>query len=192
MANDLITLSEYKNYANISSTNQDASIKNLIPQVSNLVKLICRRTFNDFVDDYKVQIFKGGVNNRILLEETPVRQVASVEFSNDFGKTYSTLVEFDDYVVDVEASALELLSYPYAEYFKTNAFRVSYTAGYEELPVDLKLAVADLISYYVRNDSSIHSHKAIGSNTVQIEYITNTSLPAHIRRVLDLHTAYYG
>lgn len=192
MANDLITLSEYKNYANISSTNQDASIKNLIPQVSNLVKLICRRTFNDFVDDYKVQIFKGGVNNRILLEETPVMQVASVEFSDNFGKTYSPLVEFDDYVVDVEASAIELLSYPYAEYFKTNAFRVSYTAGYEEIPVDLKLAVADLISYYIRNDSSIHSHKAIGSNTVQIEYITNTSLPAHIRRVLDLHTAYYG
>ena len=52
--------------------------------------------------------------------------------------------------------------------------------------------MADLINYYVRNDSAIHSQKAVGANAVQIEYITSTSLPAHIKRVLDQYTAYYG
>lgn len=192
MANDLITLAEYKTYANISSTNQDASVKALIPQISGLVKQICRRTFLDFVDESKVEISKGGVNNRILLHETPILQVGSVEFSEDFGKTYTTLTEFDHYVVDQEADTVELIASPFVGYFKTNAFRITYNAGYEAVPQDLKLAIADLISYYIRNDSAIHSHKAIGSNTVQIEYITNTSLPAHIRRVLDLYTAFYG
>lgn len=192
MANDLITLAEYKAYAGITSTNSDTAVKILIPQVSALVKQLCRRTFLDYVDEYKVEVVKGGVNNRILLHETPILQVASVEFSEDFGKTYTTLTEFVDYAVDQEADAIELIASQYMSYWKLNAFKVSYTAGYEAIPSDLKLAIADLITYYVRNEPSIHSSKNVGSNTVQIEYVTNTSLPAHIRRVLDQHTAFYG
>ena len=190
MANDLITLAEYKTYAGISSTNQDTAIKNLIPQVSKLAKELCRRTFLDYVDDYKTEVVKGGVNNRILLHETPILQVASVEFSEDYGKTYTTLTEFEDYVVDQDADTVELIASQYANYWKVNAFKVTYNAGYEELPSDLKLALADLITYYLRNEPAIHSGKAVGANTVQIEYVTNTGLPAHIRRVLDQHTAF--
>lgn len=192
MANDLITLAEYKTYAGINSTNQDTAIKNLIPQVSKLAKELCGRTFLDYVDEYKTQVFKGSVNNRILLNETPLLQVASVEFSEDYGKTYKTLTEFTEYVVDKENDAVELIAYPYVNYWKVNSFRVTYNAGYEEVPADLKLALADLVTYYLRNDSAIHSNKGIGANSVQIEYVTNTGLPAHIRRVLDQHTAFYG
>lgn len=192
MAIDLITLAEYKTYAGISSTNQDIAIRNLIPQVSNLAKQLCRRTFVDYVDDYKTEVFKGGVDSRILLQETPLLQIASVEFSDDFGKTYRTLAEFTDYAVDQEADAVQLIAHPYIGYTKLNAFRVTYNAGYEQIPADLKLAIADLITYYLRNESAIHSNKGVGSNSVQIEYVTNTGLPAHIRRVLDQHTAFYG
>lgn len=192
MANNLITLAEYKAYIGISSTNQDSIITTLIPQVSALVKNICRRTFLDYVDEYKVEVSKGSATNRIVLHETPVMQVSSVEFSQDYGKTYDTLVEFTDYVVDQDSDVIEVIATPYINYIKTNAFRISYTAGYEEVPSDLKLAIADLINYYIRNDSAVHSQKAIGANSVQIEYITNTNLPAHVKRVLDQHTAFYG
>ena len=192
MAINLITLAEYKAYIGITSTNSDTVINTLIPQVSALVKNICRRTFLDYVDEYKVEVTKGSATNRISLHETPILQVASVEFSQDYGKTYDTLVEFTDYVVDQDADAIEIIATPYVDYVKTNAFRISYNAGYDAVPPDLKLAIADLVNYYVRNDGAVHSAKAIGANTVQIEYITNTSLPAHIRRVLDQHTAFYG
>lgn len=192
MANDLITLAEYKAYAGISSTNQDNAIKTLIPQISNLAKQLCRRTFLDYVDDYKVETFRSSVNSRILLHETPILQVASVEFSEDYGKTYSTLTEFTDYVVDQDADSIELIASQYSVINKVNAFKVTYNAGYEEIPSDLKLALSDLITYYLRNEPAIHSNKAVGANTVQVEYVTNTGLPAHIRRVLDQHTAFYG
>lgn len=191
MANNLITLAEYKAYMGINSTNQDAAVTAIIPQVSQLVKNICRRTFLDYVDDYKVDLFRTSVNNRLMLKETPVLTAASVEFSDDYGSTYTTLTEFTDYVLDVDGDAIELISSPYVTYSKINAFKVTYSAGYEELPVDLKLAVADLVLYYNRNDAAIHTQKPVGSNSVVIEYITKTTLPAHIRRVLDLHTAYY-
>jgi uncharacterized phiE125 gp8 family phage protein len=192
MANNLITLAEYKAYIGISSTNQDTVINTLIPQVSALVKNICSRTFLDYVDEFKVEISKGSPTNRIILQETPILQVSSVEFSEDYGKTYNTLTEYTDYVVDQDADVVEIIATPYFDYIKTNAYRISYTAGYETLPSDLKLAVADLVNYYVRNDSAIHSQKAVGANTVQIEYITTTNLPAHIKRVLDQYTAFYG
>lgn len=192
MANNLITLAEYKAYIGITSTNQDSVINTLIPQVSSLVKNICRRTFLDFVDEYKVEVSKGSPSNRIMLHETPIMQVSSVEFSDDYGKTYTVLTEFTDFVVDQDSDIVEIIATPYVDYIKTNAFRISYTAGYEEVPSDLKLAIADLINYYIRNDSAVHSQKAIGANSVQIEYITNTNLPAHVKRVLDQHTAFYG
>lgn len=192
MANNLITLAEYKAYIGITSTNQDSVINTLIPQVSALVKNICRRTFLDYVDETKVEVSKGSPTNRIILQETPVLQVSSVEFSIDYGLTYLTLVEYVDYVIDQDADAVEIIATPYFGYIKTNAFKVTYTAGYETIPSDLKLAIADLIQYYVRNDSAIHSQKAVSANTVQIEYITTTNLPAHIKRVLDQYTAFYG
>lgn len=192
MALDLVKLAEYKAYSGISSTNQDTQISILIEKVSHLVKNVCRRTFVEFIDDAKVDIFRTSTNNRIILTETPILAVSSVEYSADFGQTYTALTEYTDYVVDTEKDAIEFIATWYGTINKVNAFRVTYNAGYEVIPEDLKLAVFDLIAYYARNDAAIHSHKAIGSNTVQIEYITNTSLPAHIRRVLDLHTAYYG
>ncbi len=189
---DLVTVSEYKAYSGISSTNQDSSIAILVGKVSHLVKNICRRTFLDYVDDFKVDTYRSTVNGRLLLQETPILQVVSVQFSDDYGKSYTDLVEFEDYVVDIERDSVEFIAAQYNNINKVNAFRITYNSGYETIPEDLKLAVFDLVGYYISNDSAIHSHKAIGSNTVQIEYITNTSLPAHIRRVLDLHTAYYS
>lgn len=188
MAIDLVTRAEYKAYANINSTNQDAQIDAIIPKVSQLVKTICRRTFVDYVSDAKTEVFKGG--DFLSLSEYPVLSIQSVELSTDKGATYSDLVEFTDYVYDTEEDVIVPM---YTDTFKplVNGYRVSYTAGYEELPKDLKLAVLDLVTYYLKNDMSIHSPKAPGTNSVQIEYITSTSLPAHIKRVLDLYTANY-
>lgn len=191
MTTALITVAEYKAYAGISSTNQDTELATTVQKVSHLVKNICRRTFVDYVDEYKVDTFSGGAP-RLLLPETPVLAVSSVQFSNDYGKTYTKLAEYEDYVVDRDRDAIELIASALMEYKRVNAFKVTYTAGYENIPEDLKLAIFDLVTYYMRNESAIKSSKAVGANTVQIEYITNTNLPSHIRRVLDLHTAYYG
>ena len=206
MGIDLVTLAQYKAYAGITSTTQDNTIASLIPRISTLVKSICRRTFVDYVDDAKVEIFKGG--DQLVLAENPVIAVQSVEYSLDYGLTYTAMTEYTDYALDLETDSivpLQIAGYT-SDYWdgiikrtaaptfpkRVNGYRVTYTAGYETLPEDLKLAVLDLINYYVRNDSAIHSHKGIGANTVKIEYITNTSLPAHIRRVLDLYSANYN
>lgn len=186
---DLVTLQEYKTYAGITSSNHDAEIQLLIPSVSKLVKTYCRRTFRDYFDETKVEVHEGGFQS-ILLQETPVVQVLSVQLSEDYGQTYTKLTKFVDWVLAGD----EIRSLHPSGIFeaKVNGYKVSYFGGYETTPEDLKLAVLDLITYYRKNDAAIHSTKAPGTNAVQIEYISTTSLPANIRRVLDLYVLDYA
>ncbi len=183
----LVTKAEYKAYAGITSTTQDAVIDSIIPKVSELTKAICGRTFVDYVNDAKVEYFEGGLPEYIP-KEYPVLSVSSLEYSADFGNTYSALTEFTDFVLRKSTDTIFSLNtngFPEG----VNAYKLTYTAGYETLPLDLKLAVLDLVTYYIKNDAAIHSNKAPGTNTVQIEYVTSNSLPAHIKRVFDLYTA---
>lgn len=183
---DLVTKAEYKAYAGITSTTQDTIINALIPRVSALVKSYCRRTFVDYVDDNAVEKTNGGYGPLLYLPEYPVLGIISVEYSSDYGQNYTELVEYTDYVFDTSSQSISTVDgsdWPSA----LNGYVITYNAGYEELPEELKLAVFDLITYYMKNDASVHSPKAPGTNSVQIEYITSTSLPAHIKRVLDLY-----
>jgi hypothetical protein len=188
MAINLITKAEYKAYAGIKSTNYDVEIDGLIPKVSALVKNYCRKTFIDYYDEALTETLDGGTSV-LLLKETPVVQVLSVAYSKDFGNTSTELVAGTDYVQrNDQIISTSAQGFPYA----LNGYAVTYLAGYEQLPQDLKLAVLDLVTYYMRNDSSVHNNRTPGGNgSVQLEYVTNAAFPAHIRRVLDLHVSDY-
>lgn len=186
MGLDLVTKAEYKAYAGIESTNFDTVIDAIIPKVSEFVKTYCRRTFVDYVNDIKVETTSGGYGSKIFLKEFPILTLSGVDHSTDYGQTYTSLVEFTDFVLDVEEGTVDCL-WEQGWTKAINGYQVSYTAGYEVLPSDLKLAILDLVSYYMKNDAAIHSPKAPGTNSVQVEYITSSALPAHIRRILDLY-----
>jgi hypothetical protein len=188
MAIDLITLEEVKNYADIKSTNQDAQINLIIPSVSQFIKTYCGRTFVDYVNEEKIEVKHGGTDS-LFLDEPPVITVTSVEYSSDYGKTYAALTEFTDYVIDPEANAILSTSETFPRLL--NGYRITYTGGFETLPDDIKIAALDLSVYYLRNDMAIKSQGGLGRNTVAIEYVTSVNLPAHIRRVLDLHRVSY-
>ncbi len=188
MALNLITRQEYKTYAGIKSSNYDGEIDALIPRVSQLVKSYCRRTFVDYLDENKIEVFDGAVD-RFILQETPVVQILSVEQSTDYGQNYTVLLEFTDWILKGDSVFCVNSQRLWPELFA--GYRVTYTAGYETKPQDLQLAVMDLVTYYRQNDAAVHSTKAPGTNSVQIEYISTTSLPAHIKRVLDFYVADY-
>lgn len=188
MAANLITRAEYKAYANISSTNQDTEIDAIIPKVSQLVKSYCRRSFIDYYDEAVIEVFNGGFKS-IILKESPVTQVISVQQSTDYGQTYSKLTKFVDWVQSGD-QVLSTAPDGFKEYL--NGYKVTYFSGYETVPEDLKLAVMDLVTYYRKNDASVHNNRTPGGGgSVQLEYIMNNNFPSHIKRVLDLYVADY-
>ncbi len=187
MATDLITRSEYKNYLGITSTNKDSEIDLLIPKVSSLVKTYCRRTFIDYYDESKIETFDGGYSE-LVLKESPVVNVQQVALSTNYGQTYTALVKFTDWVQD--GDVVRSIATPvFKPYIK--GYRVNYTAGYEAVPDDLKLAVLDLVEYYSKNNSAVHVNRDVTPNVTQIQYIATTNFPAHIKRVLDQYVADY-
>lgn len=187
MAANLVTRAEYKAYTGIKSENQDSEIDSLIPKVSQLVKTYCRRTFNDFVDDPKTEVFSGG-SEIYSPKEYPVISVLSFETSEDFGASYTTLTEFTDYALDLESdNIVSTSSSGFAK--KVNGYRITYFGGYEVLPQDLKLVIFDLISYYMKNDAVSHMQKTTASGSLQLEYMTSAQFPSHIARVLNMYKA---
>lgn len=186
---DLVTLAEYKIYTGINSTNQDVQLGNIIPKVSQLVKTYCNRTFIDFYSSPNVLVDNGG-SSYILLPDGPIKEIVSVEESQDFGQTYTVVPEYIYYVVNKKDDRLET-TLPSGEFTPgVNRWRITYKGGFAECPEDLKLAVLDLITYYIKNETSVKSTRTPGSNSASVEYITTSSLPSHIRRVLDLYREY--
>lgn len=190
MAANLITIQEYKSYAGINSNGQDSEINSIIPKASALVKSFCRRTFVDWVDEVKVEYYSGGTV--LLPQETPVIQIVDLESSEDFGNTWTSLTEYTDWVLDVEGQQIVPVG-PNGEFKRrVNGYKLSYTAGYEEIPQDLKLAVLDLVTYYLKHEASVQSQITVTSTNPQIQYMSGTNLPGHIKRVLDLYVANYN
>lgn len=183
MSKLLVTLDEYKLFASIASEEFDDKLSAIIKRVSELVKTYCDRNFIDNYDKvsstYTSIIEYTNQNGYYFTQEFPVRSVQSVELSTDYGTTYSTYTEF---VLDKASDSILL----YGDVVnQANAFKITYTAGYDKTPEDLKLACIDLIEYYYRGESI--PRRAAGSTT--LEYVMTENLPSHIKRVLDLYRA---
>jgi hypothetical protein len=185
----MITLAEYKTYAGLNTPNQDAQISALIPSAVQYCETYCGRKFTQYIDEAYTEVFSG-VTYPLVLKHWPVVQVLSVEESLDYGKTYSPLEEYVSWVFDSEVGGI---AHPTNSAFISgiNRYRVSYYYGYTVVPSDLKQAIMDLVKYYMRNDMAVHSNKAPGTNTVQLEWQTGVALPSHIRRVLDYYRVDY-
>ncbi len=174
----LVTLDEYKTYATIKSVEFDARIEQIITSVSYLVENYCSRTL--LLGDPLVDYDNGG-STIIYTEQFPIVAITSVELTEDYGQTYTPLSEYSGYIIDKKRDAIISLIEDGVEH--PNKYKVTYTAGYEVLPEDLKLAIFDLIDYYYKNESVPKRM----SNFVTIEYVKTTDFPPHIKRVLDLY-----
>jgi hypothetical protein len=73
---DLYTVSEYKAYAGINSTNRDAEINLLRTQISSLIRTYCGRSFTDYYATEKIEYFDTTLgDNSIFPVELPIVEV---------------------------------------------------------------------------------------------------------------------
>lgn len=176
----LITTDEYKEYASINSVDFDDKIDSIVLRISELVKSYCGRKFIDGFDKASNSFINlveyTNTSGYYYPHEFPVQEVVSVEYSSDMGATYSNITNFyydrskDAVFIDDNVDSI-------------NAYKITYKAGFQKTPEDLKLACLDLVEYYYKGEYT--PRKASGNNTV--EYITTSDMPAHIKRVLDLY-----
>ena len=193
MAN-LITLQDYKTAEGINQPKDDARLEVIIPSVSELVKTYCGNSFVDYYSSNKTEIFDINWSSHIVqLTESPVNAIVSVQERSSYSESYTTLTTgaYEYYLDTVTDSVYRTLS---SGGFKSwargvGAVKVVYTAGYSAVPSDLKLAVLDLITYYLKDEHK--QRQSIAGASIQNQgssgQSNNVGFPDHIKRVLDLY-----
>ena len=190
---DLITLATYKDAEGLSTPKEDVRINALIPSVSQLVKTYCGNSFVDFYSSNKTETLDVDWGTHIVqLTESPVNAIVSVQERTAYNNAYSTLTTGAyEYALDTKTdSVLRTTSSGYKNWATgVGAVKVIYTAGYSAVPADLKLAVIDLVTYYLKDE---HKERrtiqgASIQNATSTSQVNNVGFPDHIKRVLDLH-----
>ena len=191
---DLITLQQYKTAEGISAPKDDARLNVLIPSVSQLVKTYCGNSFVGFFSSNKTETFTLNWGTYIVqLTESPVNAIVSVQERNSYSDSYTTLTTGAyEYALDSATDSIlrTLSSGRYKNWPQgVDAVKVVYTAGYSAIPSDLKLAVLDLVTYYLKDEHK--QRQSIAGASLQNQGSTsqnnNVSFPDHIKRVLDLY-----
>ena len=191
---DLVTKDQYKEYKGIEHFKDDSKIDSLLSPISELVKTYCGTSFIDHYSTNKVEIFDIGdaQTAELFLTESPLVSVSSVKEREGITAAYVTLINNTDYYIDLEHDRLyridgDISSKNWAKGFAS--VEVIYRAGYSATPQDLRLAIYDLITYYLKEE--FKGRKSLAGATLQNE--TSTSIredigfPDHIKRVLDMH-----
>lgn len=187
---DLITVDTYKELAGISSTKEDTKLDILVPAISQLVKNYCGNSIIDYYSTTKVETFNIDWNTHIVqLTESPLVSVSTVQIRETFTAAYET-ISTNDYFVDLDTDSILYVSGTgYMNWPRgAGAVKVSYNAGYSSCPVDLQLAVADLITYYLRDEYKARQSLSGATRENPESSIRNSpAFPDHIKRVLDLY-----
>lgn len=188
---DLITLAEYKEAEGIASPKEDLRLASLIPSVSQLVKTYCANSLVDYYSTNKIETFNIDWDTHLIqLTESPVNTIVSVEKRDSVTESYTTVATTEYYLDTSTDSILYVTGSTYKNWPRgAGAVKVTYTAGYAACPVDLKLAVFDLVTYYLRDEHK--ERRTLAGATIQNQGSTSlrdsVAFPDHIKRVLDLY-----
>ena len=192
MAN-LITLQDYKTAEGITQPKDDARLNVLIPSVSQLIKTYCGNSFVDYYSSNKTENFTINWGTYIVqLTESPVNAIVSVQEAQSYGGALTTLTTgAQEYALDTVTDCVyRTTSSGYKNWpIGIETVKVVYTAGYSAIPGDLKLAVLDLITYYLKDEHKMRQSIAGASlqNQGSSGQTNNVGFPDHIKRVLDLY-----
>ena len=191
---DLITLQDYKTAEGITQPKDDARLNVLIPSVSQLVKTYCGNSFVDFYSSNKTETFDINWGTHVVqLTESPANAIVSVQERTAYNGSYTTLTTTDhEFYLNTETDSVfrTLSSGGFTDWPQgVGAVKIVYTAGYSAIPGDLKLAVLDLITYYLKDEHK--QRQSIAGASLQNQGSTsqsnNVGFPDHIKRVLDLY-----
>lgn len=192
---DLVTLQEYKEYKGQKNPEDDSKRLTIISAVSALVETYCDRKFKSYYT-YPAVEYYSALNTELYLRNFPVVEVVSVELSINGGVSYDPLIEADPeglgYLVNLEEGILYTQNprrpFAYIVQRAFNSLKVTYRAGYETLPLDLKLAVMDLVHYYEK-EQQVPSKSLMSANVENAIPYDSIQFPAHIARILNMYRA---
>jgi len=139
---DLTTLAQVKALLQVTETDWDALLEELIGAISQRAGTYCNR---DFESKVRVEYHYGG-GQYLYLKGLPVISITSVYGSDTWEWGTDNLIPAADYQL-LEAG---MLAYRYGNWpYGPKTLKVTYTGGYaaDAIPADLEMAVRSQVAY---------------------------------------------
>lgn len=184
MPKDLITLSEYKTLMNknVNKTEEDGKLSAIIKSVSGLIKTYCGNSFVDYVEEPYIQtVTMLQPTNRIFLREMPLIELISVEARTPYSSSFTEVSS--GYLYDEDTESLVSLSGVWPT--GPSSIKITYKAGYETLPEELKMTAANLVHYFDQEQYKTSPMNIGGTSLIANVDMNRTPFPGHIKRTLD-------
>lgn len=191
---DLVTLAEYKEAEGISSPKEDLRLATIVPAVSQLVKTYCGNSIVDHNTTETAKVEEFSINwgtNLVQLTESPVINIIEVKTRENYNESHVALSSGEYFLEPSTDSIYRVTTSGQSKNWPSGpaSVQVKYTAGYTSCPADLKLAVIDLITYYLKDEHK--ARQTIAGASIQNQSSSsqrdNVAFPDHIKRVLDLY-----
>jgi hypothetical protein len=145
----LTTRANFKTAWSISTTEHDARIDALLPQVTKLCQTYCGRTFFE-TSATEYPSFLSRYATMLPVKNPPITAITSLHLSLDIPRVYdatTVLVEGTDFIVSEEGQWIEFVAPRCLNVSGTLAksARLIYTGGYAVIPGDLERAAQEII-----------------------------------------------
>lgn len=183
---DLITLADAKAYLKVTSTADDGIIKSLISSVSAWAQGYLNR---NLVNTSYVEYYSGDGSCSLLLRNSPIIAVTSINIDSlrVFGS--STLVASSNYLVKKSSGILESF-YLLGNWTPGSSnIKVSYSAGYvvgTTMPHDIRMAVRRIVDHQYRIG---YTHRKLDYKSESIESMNvsfkEDAIPKDAQSMLD-------
>lgn len=174
----LVTLQQAKDYLEITDATHDALLQEFIDRLSAWVESYCGRTFAQAA--YADELHDGDGTSRLVVKQRPIVSVASLfdDIDRQFGA--GTQIDAEDFVVYPERGEIRLDGLVFAQGLQN--VKVTYTAGFSQIPLDLQQAVIELIADRFRNKEH-QGIRSTGIGAFRVDY-DEAEIPAEVKSVL--------
>lgn len=168
----IITLAEFKSYAEISNPKHDTKLQALVDFVNSYIENFCNVEFSETIVLQKKLTSTNGID--LLIPYYPLVSVQELRYNGD-------VVDPSIYEVNTDLGSIDSLTYFGTKRF---AFEVDFTYGYSAVPADLKLAAMELVAHYQKREFTKSRNLGNGESAT---YEDSQTIPSHIRMVLNMY-----
>lgn len=173
----LTTLADVKESLGIDSgnTSKDNLIIRKINQATMMIESFCNLPYNHHLVEttYTNEEYDGQGTNNLVLRSSPVTSLTSFQYrATTTNENAWNDVESEVYFLDQGSGIIELL---FGQTRTWNRYRLTYVAGYSDVPIDLAEACATIASYLVENSASGTAVKRKQEGQRSIEYFDPSS-----------------
>lgn len=153
--NEPIDLQLVKEQLRIDYDDEDSILSSYIRLARDEAEKITRRSIA--VKTYELKLEKFPINDGVItLPYPPIKSITSITYKDYAGVVYT--LSTDVYELDVDNGTVNLKynqTYPTSvPLYPTNPITITYIAGYDEVPMMLKIGMAMLVGHFYENRES--------------------------------------